>query len=80
MIIHLSSLLQTTNVGKGVEKREPFTLWVGIEIGATIMENSGETIMEVSQKRKLLLPQYPRNLSPGHISKNNNNNTNFKDT
>ena len=39
---------QITSVGKGVEKKEPCALLVGIQIGAATMENS----MAIPQKTK----------------------------
>ena len=43
-----SKRTQIINVSEDVEKREPCTLLVGIEIGAATLENS----IEISQKTK----------------------------
>ena len=46
-----SKRTQITSIGKDVEKREPYALLVGMEIGAATMENS----MEFPQKLKIEL-------------------------
>ena len=55
----------TTDVGKDVEKWEPFTLLVGMKTGAAILENS----MEVPQKIKNRTTLWPSNSTARNLSK-----------
>ena len=68
-----SKSLQITNAGEDVRKGNPWTLLVGMKIGAATMENS----MEVPQKTKNRTAIWSSNSTPGYISEENGN-TNLK--
>ena len=57
------------SVGDDVEKREPLCTLVGMQIGATTIENS----IEVSQKIKNRTPVWSSNSTSGYLSIENKN-------
>ena len=56
---------ETTDIGEGVEKWNPFTLLVGMQTGVATLENS----MEVPQKIKNRTTLWPSNSTARYLSK-----------